>query len=122
MKNLRVLFALTFQSSQPEILDEIKAIIIEAQTDMSASNTETPKTKTEDNINGKLIVSKCPNLASRFRGCMLGSLMGDCLGQPFEGEERPISKSVLNSYFEKLHDSNLKCKFHCLASSSTKVF
>jgi poly(ADP-ribose) glycohydrolase ARH3 len=77
---------------------------------MSASNTETTP-KTEENMNGKLIVAKCPNLASRFRGCMLGSLIGDCLGQPFEGEERPISKSVLNSYFEKLHDSNLKSKF-----------
>lgn len=65
--------------------------------------------KTEEIMNGKIVVTgKCPGLASRFRGCMLGSLIGDCLGQPFEGEERPISKSVLNSYFEKLHDSNLK--------------
>ena len=45
---------------------------------------------------------------------MLGSLIGDCLGSPFEGEDRPIAKSVLNPYFEKLHEppagrkSNLK--------------
>lgn len=75
---------------------------------MSDQTTET--TESEEIMNGKTIVAgKCiPSLASRFRGCMLGSLIGDCLGQPFEGEERPISKSVLNSYFEKLHDSNLK--------------
>ena len=74
---------------------------------MSEQATET--SESEEIMNGKTVVAgKCPNLASRFRGCMLGSLIGDCLGQPFEGEERPISKSVLNSYFEKLHDSNLK--------------
>lgn len=35
---------------------------------------------------------------------MLGSLVGDCLGSPFEGEERPIAKSVINPYFEKLNE------------------
>lgn len=64
-------------------------------------------TKGEENMSGK-VLRKCPDLASRFRGCMLGSLVGDCFGQPFEGEERPISKSVLNNYFEKLQDSSLK--------------
>ena len=47
---------------------------------------------------------KCPDLLSRFRGSMLGSLVGDCLGSPFEGEERPIAKSVINPYFEKLNE------------------
>lgn len=71
--------------------------------------------KSEEVMAGKIVVATsrtCPGLASRFRGCMLGQLLGDCLGQPFEGEERPISKSVLNSYFEKLHDSNLKGNIH----------
>lgn len=77
---------------------------------MSEQTTET--SESAEIMNGKNVVTgKCPSLASRFRGCMLGSLIGDCLGQPFEGEERPISKSVLNSYFEKLHDSNLKGDF-----------
>ena len=56
----------------------------------------------------KRTASKCPTLLSRFRGSMLGALAGDCLGMPFEGEERPISKSLLNSYFEKLHDTSQK--------------
>ena len=72
--------------------------------------------KSEEIMAGSKIVvatsKNCPSLASRFRGCMLGSLVGDCLGQPFEGEERPISKSVLNSYFEKLYDSNAKGEYH----------
>ena len=72
------------------------------------STTTTDKKEDLSEMNGKMMIQKCPDLASRFRGCMLGSLVGDCLGQPFEGEDRPISKSVLNSYFEKLHDSSLK--------------
>lgn len=64
--------------------------------------------KSEEKMSGVKLYRKCPDLASRFRGCMLGSLVGDCFGQPFEGEERPISKSVLNNYFEKLQDSNIK--------------
>ena len=73
------------------------------------SDRTTESSENEETVNGKnCFIRECPNLASRFRGCMLGSLIGDCLGQPFEGEERPISKSVLNSYFEKLQDSNSK--------------
>jgi len=72
------------------------------------SATTTDKKEDIAEMNGKMMIQKCPDLASRFRGSMLGSLVGDCLGQPFEGEDRPISKSVLNSYFEKLHDSSLK--------------
>jgi len=81
---------------------------------MSEVNNTTNNKSEDIMTTGKILVgvnSKCnPGLASRFRGCMLGALLGDCLGQPFDGEERPISKSVLNSYFEKLHDSNLKGK------------
>lgn len=71
------------------------------------SEAASATSKSEDNMAGKFL-RKCPDMASRFRGCMLGSLLGDCLGQPFEGEERPISKSVLNNYFEKLQDSSIK--------------
>lgn len=49
-------------------------------------------------------------LAGKFRGCMVGALMGDCFGAPFEGEAR-VSRSVLNSYFKKLLDPNLKVPY-----------
>lgn len=48
-------------------------------------------------------------VAGRFRGCLVGALMGDCLGAPFEGEPRN-SSSVLNSYFRRLNDPSLKGK------------
>ncbi|XP_035204839.1 ADP-ribose glycohydrolase ARH3-like [Stegodyphus dumicola] len=40
-------------------------------------------------------------LASKFRGCMIGALMGDCLGAPFEGDSR-VSNRVLSNYFNSL--------------------
>lgn len=47
------------------------------------------------------------SLAGKFRGCLVGSLLGDCLGAPFEGDF-PISKSVLTSYVSKLLDESAK--------------
>lgn len=46
-------------------------------------------------------------LAGKFRGCLVGSLLGDCLGAPFEGDF-PVSKSVLSSYVAKLLDESAK--------------
>ncbi|KAF8773204.1 ADP-ribose glycohydrolase ARH3 like protein [Argiope bruennichi] len=40
-------------------------------------------------------------LLSKFRGCMIGSLIGDCLGAPFEGDSR-VSKRILGNYFYNL--------------------
>ncbi|XP_054167127.1 ADP-ribosylhydrolase ARH3-like [Oppia nitens] len=40
------------------------------------------------------------NLLSRFRGCLVGGLIGDCLGSPFEGDD-PISRSVLQNFMDK---------------------
>lgn len=48
-------------------------------------------------------------LKSKFRGCMLGTLVGDCLGSPFEGE--PGSKVVTQKYFENIDSPYKKCKF-----------
>lgn len=45
--------------------------------------------------------------ASKFRGCLLGSLLGDCLGAPYEGEGT-VSKSVLQNYFDKLEGPYFK--------------
>lgn len=48
---------------------------------------------------------------SKFRGCMIGSLMGDCLGAPFEGDEYSASnKLVIQRYFDQLETSNKKGK------------
>ncbi|KAG7170292.1 ADP-ribose glycohydrolase ARH3-like [Homarus americanus] len=49
-------------------------------------------------------------MAGRFRGCMVGALMGDCLGAPFEGEPR-ATRSILQSYFRRLSDPDLKVPY-----------
>lgn len=48
-------------------------------------------------------------LANKFRGCMLGSLLGDCLGAPFENES-VVSKVVLQKYFDTIEAPSSKCK------------
>lgn len=85
------------------------------------SEAASATSKGGDNMSGK-VLRKCPDLASRFRGCMLGSLVGDCLGQPFEGEERPISKSVLNNYFEKMQDSTVKVPYKAYTDDTAMTF
>ncbi|KAJ8980095.1 hypothetical protein NQ317_008556 [Molorchus minor] len=46
---------------------------------------------------------------SKFRGSLLGSLIGDCLGAPFEGDVVTSGdKIILQKYFDKLQDSNFK--------------
>uniref|UniRef100_A0A1B6KIV5 ADP-ribosylhydrolase ARH3 n=1 Tax=Graphocephala atropunctata TaxID=36148 RepID=A0A1B6KIV5_9HEMI len=40
-------------------------------------------------------------LKSKVRGCLVGALLGDCLGSPYEGDSN-VSKSVLQNYFDKL--------------------
>ncbi|XP_042903943.1 ADP-ribosylhydrolase ARH3 [Parasteatoda tepidariorum] len=46
-------------------------------------------------------------LAAKFRGCLIGSLIGDCLGAPFEGDF-PISKSVLGNFFTNILNGETK--------------
>jgi hypothetical protein len=40
-------------------------------------------------------------IKSKFRGCLLGGLIGDCLGYPFENDPQ-VSKSVLTNYLQKI--------------------
>ncbi|RWS00714.1 Poly(ADP-ribose) glycohydrolase ARH3-like protein [Dinothrombium tinctorium] len=40
-------------------------------------------------------------LANKFRGTLIGALLGDCLGAPFEGDF-VVTKSVLTNYVTKL--------------------
>ncbi|XP_060531177.1 ADP-ribosylhydrolase ARH3-like [Cylas formicarius] len=49
-------------------------------------------------------------LKGKFRGAMLGSLLGDCLGAPFESQEF-ISKVILQRYLDKLEDPEFKSPF-----------
>lgn len=51
-------------------------------------------------------------LLSKFRGCLVGALLGDCLGSPFEFEEEDDDPSpiVLRKFFEKLEGPPFKCR------------
>ena len=51
-------------------------------------------------------------LSKKFRGCMIGALLGDCFGAPYEYEsiKNPISVSQLQSYFDKLEGPPYKSK------------
>lgn len=48
-------------------------------------------------------------LTSKVRGCLVGALLGDCLGSPYEGESN-VSKVVLQNYFDKLSGPYFKSK------------
>lgn len=51
------------------------------------------------------VSSGITSLASKFRGCLIGGLLGDCIGAPFEGDF-PVSKTVLKNYLSNfLSDS-----------------
>lgn len=49
------------------------------------------------------------DLQSKFKGCLMGALLGDCLGAPFEGD--PLTGGavkVVQNYFDKLEEPNFK--------------
>lgn len=51
-------------------------------------------------------------LRSKFRGCLLGSLLGDCLGAPFEGDVISSGdKLVIKNYLDKLLVPDFKGEF-----------
>lgn len=47
-------------------------------------------------------------ILSKFRGSLVGALLGDCLGAPYEGDET-VSKIILQRYFDKMEDPTFKC-------------
>lgn len=49
-------------------------------------------------------------LASKFRGCLVGGLLGDCLGAPYEGAYG-VSKKELQKYFDKLEEPYFTCMY-----------
>lgn len=48
-------------------------------------------------------------LHSKFRGSVIGALLGDCLGAPFETDIR-ISKRILSNYLKNLMSGGIS--FH----------
>lgn len=55
-------------------------------------------------MEGSLVLSK-------FRGSLLGVVLGDCLGSPYEGEYN-VSKVVLQRFFDKLTGPYFKAPIH----------
>ncbi|CAH1175613.1 unnamed protein product [Phaedon cochleariae] len=50
-------------------------------------------------------------LRSKFRGSLLGALIGDCTGSPYEGETITAGeKIIIQRYFDKLEEPNLNLK------------
>jgi len=50
------------------------------------------------------------SLDSKFRGCLVGGLLGDCLGAPYEGRFT-IKKTELQEYFDKMEGPYFKCMY-----------
>ncbi|XP_076275444.1 ADP-ribosylhydrolase ARH3-like isoform X2 [Rhynchophorus ferrugineus] len=51
-------------------------------------------------------------LQGKFRGCLLGSLMGDCLGGPYEGETVSSGdKIIIQRYFDKMEKPDFASPF-----------
>lgn len=47
------------------------------------------------------------SILSKFRGSLLGSLMGDCLGAPFEGNDVTAGdKLIIQRYFDKMEETD----------------
>jgi ADP-ribosylglycohydrolase len=58
------------------------------------------------------------SLASKFTGCLVGGLLGDCLGAPYEMNrglsnivDLGVSKTELQEYFDKLEGSYFECMY-----------
>lgn len=48
-------------------------------------------------------------LQKKFTGCLLGSLIGDCLGAPYEGDvTSPGDRIVIQKYFDTLENPKFK--------------
>lgn len=44
-----------------------------------------------------------------FKGCLLGALLGDCMGAVFEGGEN-VPLEDYQTFFNGLHDNDLFCE------------
>jgi poly(ADP-ribose) glycohydrolase ARH3 len=50
------------------------------------------------------------SLVSKFSGCLVGGLLGDCLGAPYEGYIE-IPKTVVQEDFDELEGPYFKCMY-----------
>lgn len=51
-------------------------------------------------------------LQKKFQGCLLGSLVGDCLGAPYEGDVISADgKKQIQKYFDRLENPDFKGVF-----------
>lgn len=62
-------------------------------------------------------------LKGKFRGCMVGTLMGDCLGAPFECDEYSEGgKLTIQRYFDQLESGdNLRGSLEIRILSCTHI-
>lgn len=50
-------------------------------------------------------------LGKKYRGCLLGGLLGDCLGLPFRGDKMTKGNQlVLQNYMDQLWGKYTDCK------------
>ena len=61
------------------------------------------------------------SLVSKFRGCLVGGLLGDCLGAPYEGY-LTIKKTGLQEYFDKLDGPYFKCMYVYLFNNIQAIY
>jgi len=56
----------------------------------------------------------CISLASKFRGCLVGGLLGDCHGATYDGYPG-VTKTMLQEYFDELEGPYFKCMCVCMS-------
>ena len=47
---------------------------------------------------------------NKFKGSLIGALLGDCLGAPYEGDDK-LNSDVLQDYFDNMENPSFKCNF-----------
>jgi poly(ADP-ribose) glycohydrolase ARH3 len=61
-------------------------------------------------------------LKSKFRGSLLGSLLGDCLGAPYEGDRVTSGdKIIIQKYFDTLESPELKGPIRCYTDDTAMM-
>jgi poly(ADP-ribose) glycohydrolase ARH3 len=61
-------------------------------------------------------------LKSKFRGSLLGSLLGDCLGAPYEGDRVTSGdKIIIQKYFDTLEFPELKGPIRCYTDDTAMM-